>query len=198
MQKNIGASLFYDNTVDIKKLEAKIFNKNGQEIKKIKKSDFIDQSAVDGVSFYADNRIKFLDYTPIEYPYTVEYIEETTQTTTAFIPKWLPIDSYFTSVVQSDYNIINNSNVELFIKTTNFNGFNIIKNSQFNYSARNLKAIKKEVYSPSFTDIIPILDVALSEFDMKGIKGTNVNWKDFGSWMYEKLILDSQNLPDKT
>lgn len=194
--KSIGARLFYDNTVSIKKLEARIFNKEGQEIKKIKKNEFIDQSAVDGVSFYADNRIKYLDYTPIEYPYTVEYIEETTQTTTAFIPKWLPIDSYYTSVAQSDYKIINSSNVELFIKTTNFNDFNIVKNSLLNYSAKNLKAIKYEVYSPPFMDIIPILSVALSEFDMKGIKGTNENWKDFGSWMYEKLILDSQNLPE--
>ncbi len=32
--KSIKASLFYDNTVDIKKLEARIFNKEGQEIKK--------------------------------------------------------------------------------------------------------------------------------------------------------------------
>jgi len=31
---------------------------------------------------------------------------------------------------------------------------------------------------------------------MKGVKGTNKSWEDFGSWMYHKLILDSQNLTE--
>lgn len=194
-EKSIKAKLFYDNTVTIKKLEARIFNLKGQEIKK---NEFIDQSAVDGVSFYADDRVKYIEYTPTEYPYTVEYVEEIVQTTTAFIPKWIPIDSYFTSVVSSNYIIINSSGIDLNIKKTNFNKFNIIENSQLNYSAKNLKAIKNELYSPNFKDIVPVLNIALSEFDMKGVKGTNKDWASFGRWMNNKLIIDSKSLNDKT
>jgi len=63
-----GTSKSYSSNVTIKNLEAHVYDANGNEIKKFKEKDFIDVSAVDGGSLYSDNRVKYLDYTPIDYP----------------------------------------------------------------------------------------------------------------------------------
>ncbi len=71
-----GAYMGYDKNTNIKKLEVKIYNSRGDEIKKIKKGDFEDVSAVDGGTLYSDSRVKYLNYTPTDYPYTVLFETE--------------------------------------------------------------------------------------------------------------------------
>src|SRR5690606_18397008 len=71
-----GVVMGYDKNKSIMKMETKIYNALGKEIKKIKKSDYNDVSAVDGATLYSDSRIKYLDYTPTEYPYTVVFETE--------------------------------------------------------------------------------------------------------------------------
>lgn len=194
-EKKINAVLYYDNTISIKKLEARIYNALGNEIKKIKKNDFEDVSVADGVSIFNDNRAKYFKYTAVSYPYTVEYIEETVSTTTAFIPKWYPIESYNVSTEFSSMKINNSSGIVLTFKPSNFEGYSISKMSDYHYSASNLVAIKPEAYSPTFTAFAPVLKFALQEFDMKGVKGVNTDWKTFGSWVNSDLIQDTHKLP---
>ena len=60
---------------------------SGKEIKKIKRKDFKDQSAVSGSTLFSDNRVLYLDYTPISYPFTIVYTSEIETSSTAFIPQ---------------------------------------------------------------------------------------------------------------
>ena len=69
----INAISGYDKSSSINTIEAIVYDAFGTEIKKIKRKDFKDQSAVDGVSLFSDDRVVFLDYTPITYPFTIEY-----------------------------------------------------------------------------------------------------------------------------
>ncbi len=190
-----GAVMGYSKNISIKKMEAKIYNANGDEIKKIRKNDFQDVSAVDGGTLYSDDRVKYLDYTPINYPYTVTFEIEVEYHTTAFLPGWRPIEGFYTSTQNAYYKITNESDVEVKLKTTNFEEYGLKKESDLFYSAKNLIAIKPEAYSPSFRTYAPYLRAALTEFDMEGIKGQNNNWKDFGKWMHDNLILGTQELP---
>ena len=66
----------YDNQLKIRKIEAIVFDEYGEEIKKIKKRDFIDQSAVDGGTLYSDSRVLYMPYMPTSYPYTVSFSYE--------------------------------------------------------------------------------------------------------------------------
>lgn len=193
---SINASIGYDNTVSIKQLEAKIYNALGNEIKKIKKKDFIDVSTADGFSIYTDDRVKYLKYIPNTYPYTVEYIEETIHSSTAYIRSWYPIEDYYTSVENSSIMINNTSGIALSKKEYNLANYNITKVLDFNYKATDIKAIKNESRSPSFSSIMPSVRFSLKEFDMKGVKGVNTSWKDFGKWMNDKLISDTTTLPE--
>lgn len=193
----VGAVFYYDGNVHIKKLEAIIYNEFGKEIKKIKKKDFRDVSRTDGISLYTDDRKKYLNYTPINYPYTVAYSEAYETSFTAYIPNWHPIDDYYLSVENSSYKISNNSGIELSIQSQKFEDYNILKHSDYSYEAKNLKALKPESYSASFTKFVPSLRVALKKFSMEGVKGTNNSWQDFGKWMNEKLLNGTQSLPQE-
>jgi hypothetical protein len=87
----IDAVESYDKRTTIKAIEATVFDSDGKEIKKIKRKDFKDQSAADGVTVFSDNRYLYLDYTPIQYPFTIVYDSEIETSTTAFIPQWFPL-----------------------------------------------------------------------------------------------------------
>jgi Domain of Unknown Function with PDB structure (DUF3857)/Domain of Unknown Function with PDB structure (DUF3858) len=191
----LGTTIGYDDNTSIKKLEARIYNQFGKEIKKIKKNNFVDVSAVDGGTLYSDSRVKYLKYIPIDYPYTVVFEVQVEYNSTAFVPGWRPIEGYYISTQLADYKITNETDIEIKIKTTNFNDFNIERQNEFHYIASDLKAIRSEAYSPSFRKHGPFLKAALTRFDMEGVEGVNNNWSDFGKWINDKLIFDTQELP---
>ncbi|WP_250434866.1 DUF3857 domain-containing protein [Hanstruepera flava] len=193
---DIGTYESYSNNVSIRNLEARVYDAKGNEIKKFKEKDFIDESAVDGISLYSDNRVKYLDYTPINYPYTIVYESEVDYRTTAFLPSWYPIEGYYSSTQNAEYQIINNSSSTVKIKTENFEDYKIEKLNDFHYKASNLMSIAPESYSPPYKTFAPNLKAALTEFDMEGVKGVNNNWTDFGQWMNDKLITGTQELPE--
>ncbi|MEH6535384.1 MAG: DUF3857 domain-containing protein [Psychroserpens sp.] len=190
-----GTVVSYNKNRIIKTLEARIYDENGNEIKKYKKGDFEDVSAVSGGTLYSDNRLKYLDYTPIDYPYTIELEVEVDYKSTAFFPGWRPIEGFYASTQHSEYRIINNSDTEIKLKASNFEDYNIEKHSEYHYSAKNLSSLKPEAYSPSFETFAPILKVAMVEFEMEGVRGINNNWEDFGQWMHDKLLSGTEALP---
>lgn len=193
--RHLNAYEGYDNNTKIKKMEARIYDKSGKEIKKFKLRDFNDESAVSEGTLYSDSRVKYLNFTPVKYPYTLEYNSEVQMKSTAFVPKWYPIDDYYVSVENSEYKIINNSDIKVRIKSENFEGYDIESISDLHLKASNLKGIKFEVYNPGITNIVPQLKAALNTFNMEGVKGENTNWEDFGKWMYNKLITGTDAIP---
>lgn len=193
--KHINAVEFYDKNTNIKKIEARIYDALGKEIKKIKKNDFLDESAVSGGTLYSDNRVKYFEYTPISYPYTIEFLSEVKYKSTAFVPKWRPVNGYFLGVEFSEYKIVNNSDIKIRKKLFNVNNYNIEEVSKNHFVVKNLHGIKYEKYSPSLSSFTPILKVAMSEFNMEGVPGVNNNWVDFGKWMHDYLLIDTNELP---
>ena len=186
---------FYDENSNVKKIEARLYNEFGEEIKKVKKNDFTDQSAVSGGTLYSDSRVMFLDYNAISYPYTIEFESEVHHNSTAFVPSWYPIDGYYLSAQLSEYQIINNSPEEIKIKKHLFDKFNIEQLGDYHFRAENVNGQKYEAYCPSIEKVTPNLKVALKRFNLDGVEGVNNNWKDFGSWVYTKLLKGADNLP---
>ncbi len=70
---HINAYQQYDKTTSINSVEAVVYDAAGNEIKKIKRKDFRDQSAVSGSTLFSDSRVIYLNYTPISYPFTIAY-----------------------------------------------------------------------------------------------------------------------------
>ncbi len=194
----VGAYVGYDNNSKITRLSAKIYNASGKEIKKISKSKFIDVSAVDGGTLYSDSRVKYLDYTPITYPYTVHLQYEYNTSSTGFLQNWSPIEGYFVSVEKNSY-VVNLKKGKIRVKELNFDGYEIEKNisdTKIYYSIKNISAVKSENYSPSLKDYKPKALVALNSFKTDGVEGYYTNWNEFGRWMYSSL-LDGRGIVDE-
>lgn len=191
----LGAYVSYDGNINIGKLEARIYDANGDEIKKIRKNDFQDVSAVSGGTLYSDSRVKYLEYTPVNYPYTILFESEVVYNSTAFLPSWRPIEGFYASTEFAEYKIVNESDVIIKMKTINFEDYAIEQHSDFHFTAKNLKSLKPEAYSPSFGTYAPKMKVSLTEFDMEGVKGFNTNWKDFGKWVHDALLAETTVLP---
>jgi hypothetical protein len=186
----VGAYVGYDDNSKIAKLSTKIYNASGEEIKKISKSNFIDVSAVNGGTLYSDSRVKYLDYTPITYPYTVHLQYEYNTSSTGFLQNWSPLEGYLVSVEKNTYSV-NLKGGKIRVKEINFDGYQIeknISNSKIYYSIKNVQAVKNEDYSPSLADYKPKALVALNSFKTDGVNGYYTNWDEFGRWMYASLL----------
>ncbi len=198
---DVNAFIHYDNNVKIKVLEVKIYDNFGKEIKKIKKNDFKDVSAVSGGTLYSDSRVKYLEYTPIGYPYTVEFTSEIVTKNTAFIRPFMPVDEYFVSVEKSRYTIEFPNEITIRTKEKNFNSLDLKKEEtpgKITYKVENIPASKPEAYSPGVANLAPAVLVAAKQFTLEGVHTEVEDWNDFGKWMYHDLIKNTYDLPAAT
>ena len=192
---------YYDNDTSINKLQVTIYDALGNKIKKYNKGKFIDVHASDDVSIYTDNRVKYVEYTPTNYPYTVVFESETENSSTAFIPKWYPIGGYYRSVEESVFKINNPLKVPFRKKEANFNGFsikNLSDDTKIHYELTKVPAVKYERYALNFSEMFPNLKIALNEFSLKGVKAKAENWKQFGLWMDTHLLKQANDLDQAT
>ena len=197
----VGAGVGYDEYQKIKKIEAVIYDDSGNEIKKIKKKDFIDQSAVDGGTLYSDSRVLYMAYTPINYPYTVEFTYKIETKNTAAIRSWSPIDGYFLAIEEDSYKISDVAALGLRKKHKNVEAYNISVSEQGNsleYKLKDLKPLKPESLSPSFQDIEPQVMIAAEKFHYYGVDGSASDWKEFGKWVNDALLKGRQEVSSET
>ena len=199
---SIDAVEYYEKTSTINSMDAVVYNSFGKEIKKIKRSDFKDQSASGDGTMYSDSRVIYMDYTPTEYPFTVVYESEKTTSNTAFIPFWLPVEGYFLSVEKKIVNLYFSSDLGFRKKEMNFSKFKIEKTtetaSQLSYQVSNIVAQKKEVNSPYFLDFFPKVIFGVDRFNLEGVDGVAKNWKEYGKWYYDNLLKGTDELSEET
>lgn len=200
-RKWVHAYQHYNNDTKIRNLSATIYDNLGKRIKRYAESDFNDVSAVDDVSLYSDAKIKFLEYTPTSYPYTVVFETTYENSTTAFIPSWNPIEGYSVSVQKSTYRLLNPTSVPYRKKESNFKGFDVQASATpevLVYEIKNQPAIKFERTSVALHKTTPTLQVALDKFALKGVAGTATNWKELGLWLHQHLFTDKNQLSPAT
>lgn len=199
---DIDAFRHYDKTTSIKSIEAIVYDAFGSEIKKIKRKDFRDQSAVSGSTLFSDNRVLYLDYTPISYPFTVVYNCEVETSNTAFIPQWYFLSNYYQSVEKCVLNVTFPKELGFKKKEFRFDGFNIKKtedsDTKLSYVATNIAAQKQEDMSPYPSDLYPKVMMGLENFHLEGVDGNATTWEAFGKWYGEKILSGTTVLPEET
>lgn len=200
--KNLDLYENYDKNRKIVKIEAIVYDSFGKELKTFKKKDFRDVSVADGISVFNDNRALYIDYTPVNYPFTVVFETEIETSNTAFIPAWSPIDNFLVSTQKTSLTITFSPDLNLKTKEINFSkNYTIEKNATSNsvsYSAKNVLAKKREELTPSFTTVFPIVYFALEKFQLENVSGSASNWKEFGKWYYNSLLSDTEEIPEVT
>ncbi|MGI9526884.1 MAG: transglutaminase-like domain-containing protein [Weeksellaceae bacterium] len=192
--------LYYDDQTKVIKYGAEVYNQKGELIKKLKKKDFKDLSATGNSTLYADNRVLVCNYTPTTYPFTIRYQFVYETTNTAFIPNWLPIDSYDVAIEKSVYSFKNESSIEVLTKKNNFEPYPIefVEGADFfKYTLINQVPKLHEILSPALIEEVPRLLISPKKFQLAGYDATFTNWKDLGKWFYDDLIKGRQDLPQE-
>jgi len=196
----MDASEVFSNTTTIKSIEAVIYDAYGKEIKKIKRKDFR-ESAISQGSIITDDKLLALSYTPVQYPFTIVYESEVQSSTTAFLPRWSPVEGLYSSVERSEFNITHNGELGFKYKEYNFGTTPFEKNetgTTLSLTALNIPALKSEDYSPSQHKMRPQFMFGLEKFNLEGVDGEAKDWKTFGSWMYDNLLTGTDELPAAT
>ena len=192
----------YDKSRTLNSIEAIIYDAFGNEIKKIKRKDFIDQSAVSGSTLFSDDRVVYLDYTPINYPFTVNFSCEIETSSTALIPKWMPISDYYVGIEKSTLSVTYKNDLGFKKKEFNLDNFKVKKtldtSTQLSYSIEGVVPQKPEDLSPDFIKIYPRVIMGLENFNLEGVDGTAKNWKEYGQWFSEKILNGTCDLPEQT
>lgn len=192
----------YNKRTTVKAVEATVFDLYGKEIKKIKRKDFKDESASGGSTLFSDSRFLYLDYTPIQYPFTIVYKSELLTSTTAFIPQWYPFSNYYVSTEKSILNVTYPDSLGFKKMEFNFKNFNVLKTidtaTQLSYIATNLLVQKLEDYTPSFGAIFPKVMMGLEQFHLEEVDGKAKTWKEFGEWYSDEILSGTTALSDET
>ena len=196
---NADITLSHDGRRVIKSVKAYYYDAFGKEIKKVKKKDFSDYSASDGL--FSDGRYLHYSYTPTTYPYTVYYEYEIKTTNTAFIRQWFPVKNYYQSVQKSIYTFTYPLDIKVSKLENSLDDYNLNKDSEsgkISYKVHSIKAIEREPSTPSFSSFVPNVMLGVNKFNLEGIDGEANNWQEFGKWYYENLIQNTLDLPQST
>lgn len=183
----------YDKTRSISDIKVTVYDESGKKIKSYSKSDFSDFANNTQGVFYSDNRVMIFSYTPVQYPYTIDFSYQSQDKNTIFIPDFVPFYSTNTSLEDAQMKIINTSGIDLRSKIypSKYNYASATESGNGNektYSYKNVPAIDDAVLIPEPIKILPKVSFALTKFNLAGKQGTLTSWADFGTWYYNNLI----------
>lgn len=191
---------FYDDYINIKNYEAKIYNEAGLLVKTLKKKDFADVSASGG-DLYSDDRAIVLNFTPSFYPLTIEFTYELTNSSTLETPSFYPLPYGQISVEEVNYSIINEKQIPLVTYKSNLEGYEVeIQETPtlIHYKAKNLRPLAEERYAPPLNNLMPMIRVVPSKFELKGSRAEVKTWDDFARWHNQSLLKDRDQLSEST
>ena len=193
--------VFYNDLRKLNYLKARIYDAHGNEIRKIKKSEFGDYAAFDGFSLYSDSRFKRINIQQSTYPYTIEYEYEIRLNGLLHYPGWVGQSVKKLAVERSTFKVITPKDLPLRYKLFKMDppaeNFLANQNMQYFWEVSNLKAIRKEPLGPELSELIPRIIIAPTVFEIEGYTGAMSTWEDIGRW--QSLINQGRNdLPIET
>ncbi len=178
--------IFYDKFSKPQNIKGVRYNQLGMEVDKLKKSDIEDQSAISGGTMDGDGRIKIVDLSSNNYPYTLEYEYELKHENSLFYPTWRPVPKEKSSIQHASFQIesrienirFKEINIESKVERTSENGL-----TKYFWELRNYKPLKREAYGTPFSRLTPKVYTAPIDFSYEKYKGNMTSWKSYGDWI---------------
>lgn len=192
---------YYNDQNKIASIKGIIYDKNGKEIRKLKKKDVVDMSAVSNISLIEDTRVKYIEALHNEYPFTIEFEYEEKFMGLVSYPRWVPVLGYKISVEQSVYKAIIPKKMGMRYKVKNFDSEPQVtsqgENKIYKWEMENHSAVDDEPYSPNARNFLPIVFLSPNDFEYDGSKGNMSTWESYGKWLYD-LAEGRDDLPQET
>lgn len=186
---------FYDKLRKVSKFTANVYDSKGGLIKRLKKSDIVDESSIDDGSLFDDSRVMSADLREDHYPYTIEIEKEISYKYLYSIPDWIALDGEDDAVQHSEYKITTPLELQPRFKQINFVSKPVIikKNEVIEYlwQLEDLSAVKFEPYSNGYLDVSPILRVSPNKFKFENYEGSMESWDDIAKW--QNILNDNRD-----
>lgn len=180
--------VYYDSDSKVNYLKATIYDAFGNEVRKLKKSDIMDLSAVSGISIYEDNRLKYIDLGYGEYPYTIEYEYETETESISTYPWWFT-QNLRTSVEVSSYTILLPKSINVQHQFFNLDDATHkksedVEGTKQTWQIKDLEAVSYEESTPEPYKQLAIGLFIPNQFIAGGYLGDMSSWESFGAFIY--------------
>ncbi|MEX0998189.1 MAG: DUF3857 domain-containing protein [Flavobacteriaceae bacterium] len=200
--RHVVDHIYHSNSVKVRKAEAIIYDAFGKEIRKLRRRDFRDRSAVTSNDLYSDARYLYIDYTPISYPYTLEISFEISLSNSIYLPNHYFIKGFNVSTEKSSYAInYDPTDFSINYKESLLEEHLVEKtksDGNLHYLAKSLPAKRYEEYSLPFQNLVPRVQLAPNSFFYEGFSGEATNWSQFGHWFHSNLVAGRDQLPRNT
>lgn len=180
--------LGYDKMTSVSSPEMLIYDENGSLIKRYKKNDMYDHSAVDGMTLVTDDRLLLLKHTVVNYPVTVEVkFEYNFNNGYLDLADWTIQDTE-NSIQEAICKVTVNPEIGFRYKPRNIK-LNPTKTTEegydvYRWEVKNLEAIKPESGSKAW-QVLPKITFATNNVLFGGIKADFSTWNGFGVWQQE-------------
>ncbi|OIN59126.1 hypothetical protein BLX24_12265 [Arsenicibacter rosenii] len=191
----------YDKLSKVNEIEGVLYDAAGKLIKKLRKNEIVDYSAMDDATLYSDNRMKIAQFpNQRSYPYTVEFTVEQTSRNLMFYPQWAPQADEYLSVEQASFLVDMPKGQALRYKE--YNVANPAKiddqgdRTRYQWSVTNLLPVEEEPFSPDARAFLPMVLTAPTELEVQGYEGKLQTWEDIGRFYY-RLNKDRDVIPDE-
>lgn len=190
---------YYDKFNDINDIDGTLYDASGKELKNVKKKDIEDLSGNDNSNLMVDTRFKVHSFYYRTYPYTVEYEEEKVLNGVFDLPDWNPQQTNVMSVEESKLVVITPKNLDIRYKQFNYKGNPVISedkdNKIYTWEIKNTPAKITEQLQPSWLEILPVVMIAPTSFEIQGYKGEMSSWENFGMFI-NSLLKGRDVMPD--
>jgi hypothetical protein len=170
--------------VEIGNIKAQLMDSDGGLIKKLNKSDIIEESPFAVYTLYTDSRLKHFYLSAEKYPYTLEYSYEVRYKSLFFWPEWVP--QMDIPVERSVYTLILPKDLAFRMCKRNLEIEPIEKQSkgkrELVFELAEVPSFEAEKNMPPETDHRMSVLFAPDQFDLAGYPGSTNSWKAFGKW----------------
>ncbi len=196
-EKYSKVSIPYTKTNKISKIEAYIKDRNQVIIKKLKKNEISERSAISDFSLYEDDYVKEFTLKHNIYPYTLVYSYQITQDEFLFIDYWMPVLDNTIPTYKATLNVFTPLGYKILYSNHLVNPpetDTVDEQVKYTWKTSYTDIVKPEVYSPPIYNFLPLVTIVPQNFKYE-INGSFKSWTDYGNWQ-NKLLQGLNELPD--
>lgn len=176
----------YDQFSSIPECRATLYDANGVKVSTYKKSDFQDKSMISSSSLFELNRLKYLAFNHISYPYTIEYSYTKNEDGFIVIPTWKPITNFHVAVQASSYTLLCAENYKFnkiasegLDSSTGRTGAKVTHT----WRVSDFPAISYEPLAIGLDEVTPWVRLSPVSFFFDGSSGSLSDWASMGNWI---------------
>lgn len=195
-------AFYYSDQGKVSNISIRVFDAHGNQIRKAKKSEITDHSALDGFSIYQDERFKYFRANYHTYPYTVEYSYDKTFSGTIFaaFPDWYFQSAFNSSVEKSTFIVKLPQGEEFHYKLLNHNvnpeKGQYKKYDVYSWKMEYLQAVTKELKMPEYDKVFPSISTSADNFKIENYEGGLSTWEEFSNFIFQ-LFEGKDRIPEE-